>query len=243
MQSRIDQYLKINTTDDRGIWIRGTRTLRQVIGVLGMLLPLIILLVSPNCDSKPLESISHYYYTISGTWFSVILCLVGVFLMVYTKPFWLTTIAAICCFCVVLFPTSLLGDSCCIVDYPINPSREIFHYISAAIFLVILALLSIFTFPKQDHEEKEMKMVVSYKWLYVSCGVIMLVAIAIIGLYFLADKRNFWNGFVLWYENHQMTFWMEVVALECFGLSWLVRGRNTVTQATYSTFKSSRVGS
>ena len=102
------------------------------------------------------------------------------------------------------------------------------------------ALLTEVSSAKATKAGGEMDMSVNYKWLYVGCGVIMLLAIAIIGFKFLVEDKSSWQQFVTFYDNHQMTFWMEVVALEFFGLSWLVKGRNTVTNATYSAFKSSR---
>jgi hypothetical protein len=39
----------------------------------------------------------------------------------------------------------------------------------------------------------------------------------------------FFGGFLQWipedyYKSHQLTFWMETMAVECFGFSWLVKG-------------------
>jgi succinate-acetate transporter protein len=54
---------------------------------------------------------------------------------------------------------------------------------------------------------------------YTECGVIMIIAMAVI----------FLGGFCKlipedFYQNHQLTFWMEALAVESFGFSWLIKG-------------------
>ena len=56
--------------------------LRRSIGVLGIALPMVLLIgfsiAHPDCILPP--SISHYYYTMMGTYFTGTLCAVGLFL-------------------------------------------------------------------------------------------------------------------------------------------------------------------
>ena len=85
-RSFFERLFNIHDSTDTGVWIRSTRSLRQLIGVLGMALP-ILLIVFSDCKDIPLESISHYYYTRAGDFFTVILSLIGIFLIFYTKDF------------------------------------------------------------------------------------------------------------------------------------------------------------
>ena len=87
IQTKFEKTIGINNAEDSGVWIKNTRTLRQLIGILGMALPILLIIFGGDCENEPLESISHYYYTSSGTFFTVILSLVGVFLIIYTKNF------------------------------------------------------------------------------------------------------------------------------------------------------------
>ncbi|WP_299365448.1 hypothetical protein [Winogradskyella sp.] len=236
MRKEFEKKLGLHGSDDYGAWIKGTRTLRQLIGYLGMLLPVFLITFSNKCDELPLESISHYFYTRSNSFFIVILSLVGIFLIIYTKDFILSSIAGICALCVVFFPTDPLLDRCCIVDIPGNNCREGFHYLSAAIFLVILAYMCIRKFTKLDKEEIDMRHdKVKYKLFYKICGYMMLLSLAIIGLKFLSSKffPDSFEGFIEFYDENQLTFWMELVALEFFGLAWLVKGYNTIKYSDY----------
>lgn len=231
-QSAFEKSLGIKDDNDYGVWIKSSRTLRHLIGVLGVLLPIILVIFSPTCK-HPLESISHYYYVKSAPFLIAILSLIGVFLIIYTKNFMWSSIAGIGALFVVFFPTSQLYDPCCVVSLPYNPNEGLrvgFHYFSAAVFLTILAFMSIIQFPKADSEEIHMKKTrAKYKWLYIFCGIIMLMALATVGIRGLLGERT--NGFTEFYDLYNLTFWMEVVALEAFGISWLVRGRETVKQS------------
>lgn len=231
-QTNIEKALNIHGEDDNGVWIKSTRTLRQLIGVLGMLLPLFLFVFTPNCNN-PLESISHYYYVRSGVFLIVVLTLIGIFLIIYTKNFMLSSLAGICALFVVFFPTNQPSDVCSITFIPYDKYRVVFHYVSAAIFLAILAFMSIVSFPKLDDEEKHIhKTKVKYKWLYKLSGFVMLIAILIIGLRFSDSYLpDVFDGFFKFYDKNNLTFWMEVVALEAFGISWLVRGRMSAKQS------------
>ncbi|MGC6431740.1 MAG: hypothetical protein ACON5F_11920 [Jejuia sp.] len=235
-QTKFQKTLRINNNADHGVWIRSTRTLRQLIGVLGMLLPILLFVFTPKCDN-PLESISHYYYVRSGVFLIVVLSLIGIFLIIYTKDFMLSSIAGICALFVVFFPTDQLGD-CSITTIPHSDARVWFHYGSAAVFLVILAFMSIFKFTKPDDEEALMHKGVKFKGLYVFCGVLMLLALLLVGLKALGNIMP--ANFIKFYDDNSLTFWMEVVALEAFGIAWLVRGSVSVKTSEFHSFMSTQ---
>ena len=236
-QTFVEKTLDVNGDNSYGVWIRSTRTLRQLIGVLGVLLPLLLFVFTPNCNN-PLDSISHYYYVRSGVFLIVVLSLIGVFLIIYTKNFMLSSLAGVCAFFVVFFPTDQLGE-CSITTIPHSDFRVWFHYGSAAVFLVLLAFMSFFKFTKPDSEEKMMNKNVKYKWLYKLLGVIMLLALIIIGLRLLEVIMP--ENFIKFYDDYKLTFWMEVIALEAFGAAWLVRGNESVKTEDFNNFINSNL--
>ncbi|WP_298351779.1 hypothetical protein [Runella sp.] len=205
-------------------------TLRIVVGILGVLLPIVlwISLAIVSCYTKPLESISHYFYTRVSSVFVITMSLLAVFLIIYKgkrrRDFLLSLIAGIAALLAVFFPTTNLAPRCCHPDYLysityIDPEKiwETFHFASAGVFLGCLAIMSIWRFPAKDSSDEHP--IKRDRVLYVVCGIIMLVAMLIIflgsnGIIF--DKRDFE------YPNAG-TFWLESVAVWAFGYSWLLK--------------------
>ncbi len=232
-QSKVDEALNLDYNDPSGLWVSNGSTLRKLIGILGMLLPLLLwlyLLIAYRFGT-PLESISHYYYTRAGTVFTIVVSLLAIFLIVYKgyRPvdFYVSLTAGVFALCVLLFPTSNLCDACkdirreyCVTVLPVNGAREDFHYISAGIFLLCLAAMSLFLFTKSDKREQERGPgKITRNRIYRISGVIMVGALLVI----------FFGGFLEGirediYDNNHLTFWMEAVAVEAFGFSWLVKG-------------------
>jgi hypothetical protein len=237
-QTKFDSAINLDYHDESGLWLSSGRTLRMLIGLLGMSLPVLLwlYLYMYHGHNVPLESISHYYYTRAGTIFAIIVSLLAIFLIVYKgcKPidFYLSLTAGVFALCVLLFPTSNLCEKCidndnmyclseyCVTILPQSEAREIFHYISAGIFLSCLAAMSLFLFTKSDKpatvrgSEK-----ITRNRIFRICGVIMILAMLVM----------FFGGFLglipeETYNSNQITFWMEAVAVEAFGFSWLVKG-------------------
>ena len=93
--------------------------LRNLIGISGMLLPIVLTLFTPKGEQdKVMEhSISEYYYTKNGDLFVVLLSVIGVFLLTYKgyDRFWertLTLVAGFCGIGIAFFPTATsMGNS------------------------------------------------------------------------------------------------------------------------------------
>jgi len=142
---------------DTTIWINNTKNFRRVVGINGMLLPVLIwaFLYFTSGHYNVLESISHYYYTRSNTIFIGVMSVLSMFLIVYNAEkkidFIISCIAGIAAICVILYPTDNLTLSPCslkcshIISYTEpDASRENFHLIAAAIFFLALAYMSFF---------------------------------------------------------------------------------------------------
>jgi hypothetical protein len=228
--------LNIEFNNDNELWLTNGYTLRKLIGILGMALPLLLwlFLVIESDLWVPIDSISHYYYTRAGSNFTIIVSLLAIFLIVYKGPdpvdFYLSSIAGIFALCVLLFPTTNLTEACgdinkkyAVTFIPLSDLssfRAIFHYVSAGIFLLSLAYMSLFLFtrsllPVELRGKNKRKRNV----IFIACGIIMVAAVLVvfIGGFLEAIPRDI-------YQSNHLTFWMEAVAVEAFGFSWLVKG-------------------
>ena len=230
--NKVTKALNVNFTDDNTLWLTDGKTLRKLIGILGMALPLLLFffLYIDNGLNHPLESISHYYYTRVSSIFVGILSILGIFLIIYKgkEPidFFISLTAGIFVLCVVCFPTSNITDICCDADKPwsvtilrVSAFREGFHYASAGIFLGCLTYMSLFLFTKSDKApSKRGSKKKTRNRIYRLCGLLMLIAILIIFAGFLKLIPE------PFYSDHCVTYWMETLAVESFGFSWLIKG-------------------
>ncbi|MCF0051647.1 hypothetical protein LXM25_16380 [Dyadobacter sp. LJ53] len=205
-------------------------SLRIVIGIMGFLLPIILWagLWSVSGYNHTLESISHYYYTRVNTAFSVTIGILAIFLIIYKGKkkidFILSATAGVFALFVIFFPTTNLSPICSHPDYKyaitfINPDDiySVFHFVSAGIFLVCLALIALFRFPKDDSSNEKPSQL--DKFMYRACGIVMLVSLLVTAM------GNF--GIILnekYFEYpYSGTFWGETVAVWAFGYSWLLK--------------------
>lgn len=217
--------------ENEQIWLTSQRSLRILIGILGILLPLLLPLVI-WIDSgywKPLFSISHYYFTRSSPVFIIIVSLLAIFLLVYKgkKPidFILSSLAGVFALILVVFPTDSITFQCSdpkhlysLAIYPDSPFRAVVHYIGAAIFLSSLAAMSLFLFTKSDkppHERGRAKR--RRNRVFRTCGVLMVLALLVI----LANPLKIISNED--FDRYHLMFWMETVAVLAFGVSWLVK--------------------
>jgi uncharacterized membrane protein YidH (DUF202 family) len=195
--------------------------LRKWVGILGILLPFILVLGSlafSNCDYI-LPSISHYYYSNMKVFFVGILCAVALFLITYTGysrlDNILTNIAANFCFGIAIFPTFLESNSECLQESNtfINRDLSTVHFICAGSFFLILALMSIFIFTQSNKKIEGRKRI--RNWIYVFCGVGMILCLVAIGIraLFFADAQ----------KSGSFVFYFETITLILFGISWLTK--------------------
>jgi hypothetical protein len=194
----LEQTLKLNyQSEPDNVWLTSQHTLRVLVGVLGMLLPLLLwltVLIDTKGYITPLDSISHYYYTRANSIFVLVVSVLAIFLLIYKGKdpidFYLSSIAGLFALCVVLFPTSNISDICqdkdniCSVTI-LKPSglRKSFHYFSAGIFLGCLAYISLFIFTRSDRDPEDRTQAKKIRnRIFRTCGIIMFMAIAVIGV-------------------------------------------------------------
>lgn len=195
---------------------------RQLLGVLGIALPLMVYLtagwrpveVVPDRWSL-LDSISGYYHTGAEAVFIGIVVALGIFLITYDgydnptgwKDRRAARIAGTGALVLAFFPTEVESD------YP-EPDWWIdymgtIHFIGAATLFISFAYMSYFLFPITDKKLDGSKR--RRNLLHRACGIVILACLIWAGI---AAK-----GF------HQPIFWPETIMLLAFGISWLVKGK------------------
>ena len=231
--------LNVDFKDENGLWLTNGKTLRKLIGILGMALPLLLFLFLyiDNGMTHPLPSISHYYYTRVSSIFVGILSILGIFLIIYKgkEPidFFVSVGAGLFVLCVVCFPTGNITTICQDPDKLFSVTilrasafREGFHYASAGIFLGCLTYMSLFLFTKSDKSpsKRGSKKKIRNR-IYRICGVLMIIAILVIFAGFLKLIPE------PFYSDNSLTYWMETLAVESFGFSWLIKGEAVLEDA------------
>lgn len=231
-ESDLNSLLKIDYEDDNKIWLTNSLTLRKIIGILGMVMPLLLFgfLFLDNGLQYPLESISHYYYTRVSSIFVIILSLLAFFLIVYKgkEPvdFYISLFAGIFALLAVLFPTNNITEICgdptkkyAVTILPISDFRMYFHYIMAALFFICLSYMCFFLFTKSNKapNKRGSKKILRNR-IYRTCAILMFLAILIPFAGLLKIIPSFY------FSKYPLTFWMETLAVESFGFAWLIKG-------------------
>lgn len=190
-----------------------TKRMRIMIGVLGMLLPWLVALITLSWP----QSISITYYSLFavGT-FMVVLGSAGILLINYKGYERIdditATIAGIFGILICLFPMTYLDAPSTptgILHLPSNISN-IVHCVAAFGFFGTLAFMSFFLFTKTSGEMTKQKKIKNI--IYRVCGIGMLGA-------FLLMLLQLIPGF----DCYNLTWIVEAIALFFFGLSWIVK--------------------
>jgi hypothetical protein len=203
--------------------------MRKCIGIIGVALPpvLIIGLILLEGQSKMLDSISVYYYSdyksdynLIGNMFVSGMFATGIFLICYQYRLLddiISTLAGICAIGVALFPTTPPPDR--------NPNElqmmiGNWHTRFAIGFLILLAVFSLFLFPKSGEKDPKKRTPEKRKrnGVYYGCGIAMLIILVVAGLDLVVPKLN------QWLQPIHPTTWLEGLAVEVFGIAWFVKG-------------------
>ncbi|HEY1040450.1 MAG TPA: hypothetical protein VGF30_13640 [Bacteroidia bacterium] len=206
-------------------------TVRKIIGILGLLFPLILFLGSfilgKCCEIQP--SISNYYHTNMRDVFVGYVCTLSIFLFSY-KGYDLTdrivsALTGIFGLIVALMPTNLKTDpitglipQC---NIWCNVERHnwigIVHLAAAGLFILGMAYFTLFLFTKGETKPTSQKLIRNK--IYRIAGYIMLGCIAILIVFFALPDNVSEPLLIL-----KPVFWLETIAFLAFGFSWLVKG-------------------
>jgi hypothetical protein len=210
-------------------------TLRKVIGYIGLFLPFALIIGKALLAPGPLPgSISDYYYTPMRDVLVGALCGMGVFMLTY-RGYWPDHIP------VLITAVSLIGVALC-PTVPVHPEGlsnlvGIFHGVFASLAFVSMSCISLFLFTRAKTVEAlttvskpfpgGVELVGGYptvtvkdmtrrkrqrNGVYRICGIVMLADLALVPILTLI-------------KVHVPMFSIEMVAVEAFSISWLVKGQ------------------
>jgi len=209
-------------------------TLRKIIGLLGLLLPVLLVvgsIVFSTCVWPDIQSsISGYYHTIMRDLFVGILCVVAFFLFAYEGYSRADAVAgkAACVFAlgVAFFPTRMDEPFTVCTIRPVFATYWVselltldavskIHYLSAALLFATFTFFSLVLFTKSKGKQTKQK--VKRNFIYRVCGAVMALCIVVLGFYFAFLEHT-------WLSTYKPVFWLESLALWAFGISWLTKG-------------------
>lgn len=192
--------------------------LRKSVGLLGMLLPIVLIIGGALIFKRGIQNtVSDYYYTGMRNVFVGTLCAMGVFFFSYKgygkRDNLAANIAAVCVIGVALFPTT-----------PENPTAltstiGTIHVVFATTYFATLAYFSLFLFTKSDPTVPATRMKIQRNRVYRVSGYLIVWALVAIAIYNL-----FPSGLAARLEALDPIFWLESVAVIAFGISWFVKG-------------------
>ena len=194
---------------------------RQLIGLLGLFLPVLLYLLAglrPTDGLLPwrlLTSVSAYYYTGAVGIFTGVLFALSLFL--FTYPGYKGIIADRLVGC--LGGAAALGVALCPTAAPAalaepswwSPTLRVVHYVSAVLLFTAFILFSVWLFRKSNIPNRRDRPPAKRRRddACLACGIVMI-------------------GSVLWAASALVTdapiFWPESLAIGAFAISWLVKG-------------------
>jgi hypothetical protein len=198
-------------------------TLRQMIGWIGLLMPISVRLGALIFERiHTTDSISAYYYTGMRDVFVSTLVLVGILLTCYRTPAVhdniLAIVAGLSAIGIGLFPMDPTFAPEILRKYPdlltkcyINRGILGFHFIFVTLFFGLSCYLVYFRFsaftPASPTKQKILR-----NRIYKLCGAFMFAAFIAIGLLAIVAKGA-------------SIFWPETIAVIAFAAAWLVKGQ------------------
>ena len=190
-------------------------SLRRVIGLLGASFPFVLSLGAYAIFGTGLQkSMSAYYHTGMGDVFIGILFAIGFFLFSYKghepKDDLVGDLGFLFALGVALFRTTPENQSSDFVGY--------LHLTFAALFFATLIVFSLFLFTKSAPGKPLTPRKRERNAAYRICGWAMVLAIALIGVYYLT------GGDSSPLAAYNPVFWLEAIAVGAFGISWLIKG-------------------
>ena len=206
--------------------------LRQLIGILGILLPFALIIFGGRLQ----PSLSHYYYSFSHTIFIGTLAALSTFLVTYKGEYrienWLANIAGFCAAGVAIFPTNVKGFiGAKFISLPISAESShlsnALHYGFATALFICFALFCAVVFQKPDKNEIVDDKKRRRNRIYRICAYIMIFSILAIA--FLSIFKNL--------DFPYSTLIFESTTLLPFGISWLLKGSYNWTHSRYDIIK------
>jgi hypothetical protein len=221
-------------------YFRSYRVIRTVVGIMGILLPLILVVGEIFLDGtvRVRGSLSAYYHTSMRDFFVGILCVTGVLLITYLAgqgipAYWVSTVAGFAVLVVAFIPTQRPGlqsgdvrcgpsasptpVGCTAVQQRLGETlTATIHFSCAAVFIVGLAVMS-FLFAATRRKTVGLDPGKPRRqFLHYACGSVIVLALAFLAVANLLGWHHIWVLTPLYIA--------EVVSVLAFGISWLAEG-------------------
>lgn len=203
------------------------QSLRRLIGVLALLLPLLCwFFASAIYDLPLLSSISSYYFTNVRDIFVGTLVGISFFLISYRGyeriDNWVTNTSGVLGILIAFFPTLPSGygqtaANCNAIGFLLLscPTANSIHIIAASLFFLFLAVNAFFLFTKGSQQPTRQKK--QRNLVYRLCGSTIFVLWLVTA--FLAVFKS---GAA--FQNSSLLFYLETAMLWAFAISWLIKG-------------------
>ncbi|MBI1416932.1 MAG: hypothetical protein GC146_06905 [Limimaricola sp.] len=227
---------------------------RKALGYLGLALPVTLLGWSALTGHAFAASISDYYHTAMGDVLVGVLWAIGVFLIAYLgyrptaverasprwrdhiSDFWVAKLTGLGAIGVAQFPVR--GDQCHgLLPCPISGfthHSDIVHYSCAGVFFLGTAVFCLVLFPRGGSTQANIVatrggVYPATVWdprntYFFRCGVVILAAMAGLGLYWLAARAGL-TGVTGALDKVRFFLIAEVAAVLAFAAAWLEKGR------------------
>jgi len=199
---------------------------RRALGILGVLLPVVLIVGGLLSNNKIEPSISDFYHTTLRDIFVGCLFAIGIFLVSYKgyqrdkgewiSDDWVATLAGIAAFGLALFPNE--SDKIVTVSQMALGLKvsSMFHYASALTFFTCLGIFCYFKFPRTAKPVR--------RRIYFWCGhVILISTILITATSYLKVKGSPEMQAVV--IDWNLVLWLEAIGVWAFAFSWLTKGK------------------
>jgi hypothetical protein len=210
--------------------VRSYLYLRRGVGIIGVSLPVVLVIATMilTLSFKVKDSLSSYYYTVTGGVFVGSLWAIAIFLISYQYDHLdniVGNVAGVCAIGLSLFPTPPdcpLTNLHCATE--LQKQIGVAHFVFSTGFLLALFIMVFFLFtrgnPKKD-EVTEADRKRRNNIVYWICGIVMaaciLLAALILFVPYLSDDR--------WHKQVHPILIIEFIATEAFGIAWFVKGQ------------------
>lgn len=187
------------------------RNMRSIIGYVGLSLP-VVLLLTGIVDGHIESSLSAYYYTKVGDFFTGALCVIGIFLLAYRLTAWavdnvVTTLAGVAALGVAFFHCAQANSTASqlrLADV---------HLTCASALFILLGGISLLIFPRDTPPGQQWRA----NW-YMALGATIWLSIILMPT-LSALAASFYDG------NHVFIA-LETVCVMAFSVSFILKGQD-----------------